>query len=188
MRAALWVAGLVLVAGAAQADAPPKVWQVDYSKSFLGFIGEQSGEKFPGGFSKYTVSIHLDPDHPETGQIEAQINTSSAYADGKDRDAMLPKKDWFDIAHYPQAEFKSKTIKKIGEHSYVADGPLMIKGLSADISLPFTLEKEGDHWHAQGRVTLERNEYAVGMGQFTTEDFVKFPVDVVVDLVAKPVS
>jgi polyisoprenoid-binding protein YceI len=187
MKRVLLAAAFVVVASSARAAAPPKEWQIDYTKSFLGFVGDQGGEKFPGGFGKYVATVRLDPDHPETGQIDVVVDTSSAYAEGKDREAMLPKKDWFDIAHFPQAIFKSKAIKKTGEHSYVADGPLIIKGLSADISLPFTLEKEGDHWHAQGRVTLQRNEYAVGMGQFTTEDFVKFPVDVVVDLVAKPV-
>jgi polyisoprenoid-binding protein YceI len=184
----LFLAGVLLAAltNAAQADAPPPQWQIDAAHSKLGFVGEQNGVKFEGGFKKFTAQITLDPDHPETGKIAVTVDIASATAGSADRDSMLPEKDWFDTAKFPQAQFVSTAIRKTGPWKYEADATLTIKGLSKNVTLPFTLTREGDHWHALGRVGLMRNDFAIGQGSYASEDYVKRAVDVVVDLEARP--
>lgn len=167
------------------AHADPKQWAVDPAHSTLTFTGDQSGEKFIGGFKKFAAQIALDPDHPESGKITVTVDIASAYAGSSDRDGMLPQSDWFDTAKFPQAQFTSTAIRKTGPGQYVADATLTIKGMTKNVTLPFTLVQEGDHWHAQGKVGLKRNDFALGQGSFANENYVKYPVDVIVDLQAK---
>jgi len=176
------LAFLLTVSGVAQA----KDWVIDDAQSKLSFVGEQSGQKFEGGFKKYTAQISFDPDHPETGKISVVVDITSAYAGSADRDAMLPQKGWFDYAHFPQAQFASTVIRQTGPGLYEVSAHLSIKGMTHDITLPFSLAKEGDHWRASGKVTLLRNDFALGQGEFAGEDYVKHAVDVNFDLIATP--
>ncbi len=167
-------------------NADAKEWQVDSEHSTLSFTGDQSGEKFTGGFKKFTAQIDFDPTHPETGKINVTVDTGSAFAGSKDRDDMLPEKIWFDSAIFPQATFTSTGIKKTGDGQFEAAATLSIKGITKNVTLPFTLVAEGDHYRAQGSTTLMRNDFNLGMGMFTGENYVKNAVTVSVDIVAKP--
>ena len=162
-----------------------KEWQVDYAHSRLSFVGDQNGEKFQGGFKKFDAKIALDPEHVEAGSISVTVDTASAYAGSSDRDELLPQKDWFDTSKFPQAQFVTTSLRKIGEEKYQAEATLTIKGITRSVSLPFTLVLEGDHWHAQGKVALMRTDFDLGQGMFANEAYVKHAVDVDIDLIAK---
>ena len=180
-KAALVLGLLAALTGTAQA----KDWQIDYAHSHLSFVGDQNGEKFEGGFKKFDAKITLDPDHAETGVIAVTVDTSSAFAGSSDRDELLPQKDWFDTSKFSQAQFVTTSIRKIGAGHYQAEATLTIKGMMHPVTLPFTLVPEGDHWRAQGKVTLMRDDFSLGQGMFANETYVKHAVDVLVDLVAK---
>ncbi len=180
-KLAVVLALLAASAGTAQA----KEWQVDYVHSHLSFVGDQNGEKFQGGFKKFEAQITLDPDHAETGAISVTVDAASAYAGSSDRDELLPQKDWFDTSKFPQAQFVTTSIRKIDAGKYQAEATLTIKGMTHPVTLPFTLVPEGDHWHAQGKVTLKRTDFDLGQGMFANETYVKYAVDVSIDLIAK---
>jgi polyisoprenoid-binding protein YceI len=180
-KIALILAFFAALTGAAQA----KDWQVDYAHSKLGFTGEQSGEKFDGGFKKFDAQIHFDPDYPEAGKIIVNVAIASAYAGSADRDSMLPQKDWFDSGAFPQAQFVTTSIRKTAPLHYEASATLTVKGVTRDVLLPFTLAPEGDHWRAQGDVALMRSDFGVGQGMFADESYVKHAVDVTIDIVAR---
>ena len=181
MKRILLVLGVM---GGLTGVAQAKDWHVDYAHSRLSFVGDQNGEKFTGGFKKFEAKIALDPDHVEMGSISVIVDTASAYAGSPDRDQMLPQKDWFDTSKFPQAQFVSTSLRKIGADQYEAAATLTIKGITHAVTLPFTLVPEGEHWRAQGHVLLVRSDFAVGQGQFAGETYVKLPVDVRIDLVA----
>jgi polyisoprenoid-binding protein YceI len=168
------------------ASAQAKDWQIDPAHSMLTFTGDQNGEKFSGGFKKFTAQISLDPDHPETGKISVSVDTGSAFAGSSDRDELLPQKEWFDVGAFPQAQFTSTSIRKISEASYEATGTLSIKGISKNLVLPFTLAPEGPYWHATGHILVMRSDFGVGLGMFKGENYVKNAVDVAIDLMARP--
>jgi len=177
-------AAFLALTGAAHA----KDWTVDYAQSKLGFTGNASGETFTGGFKKFTAQISLDPAHPETGKIAVTVDIASAFAGDADRDQMLPQKDWFDTSAFPQAQLTSTAIRKISDGNYQMDATLTLKGVPHPITLPFTLAPEGDHWRAQGHVTLMRTDFQIGQGSYASESYVKHAVDVTVDIIAKPAS
>ena len=105
-----------------------------------------------------------------------------------ERDVYVRKADWFDTKKFPKAVFTSTKIHQTGEHAYSADGTLTIKGVARPTSLPFTLMQDGDHWRAQGKVTLLRSDFHIGEHDWASEAYVKYAVDVIVDLVAMPAN
>jgi polyisoprenoid-binding protein YceI len=175
---------LAVLALSARAEAKP--WAIDYAKSKLGFAAVQSGVTFQGGFTRFKIDVDFDPDHPETSKINAIIDISSIGTGDPQRDAMLPQSDWFATAQYPQATFVSTQIVKNGANDYVAHGTLTIKGKAHPATLPFTFIHEDDHWRSQGKVDILRSDFNIGEGQWSDEKYVKFNVEVKIDIVAKP--
>ena len=186
-RLLLITACVLAFSGAANA----KPWEVDYAQSHLGFEGRQGSSVFQGGFGKFTVQIDFDLDKPAAGKITASIDTASATAGSSERDSYLPQPDWFDSKKFPQANFASTSIRDVGADKsgvecYEAAGNLTIKGISKPIALPFCLIKEGDHYRAKGKVALIRSDFHIGEHDWANEDYVKFAVDVLVDVAVKP--
>lgn len=168
------------------APAEAKNWSIDYAHSQLGFAGTQGSDAFQGSFKNFKADIDFDPDHPEAGKISVTVDIASATTGDEQRDGMLPQSDWFNTAQFPQAHFTSSQIRKTGANAYEAQGTLTIKGISMPVILPFTLQPEGDHMHAQGRTMLTRTDFHIGEGQWANDQTVKHGVDVTVDLVTFP--
>lgn len=165
-------------------------WVVDSATSKLTFEGEQSGEKFKGGFSKFTPTIEFDPAHPEQGKIEVVIDIASVTVEGKDRQDALPTSDWFDVKKFPSATFKSTSIKatgsdKSGLMDYEAKGTLTIRGISKEATLNFWLKTSGNNAESRGTATLNRSDYGIGQGEWKSDAYIKFPVTVNFEIHAK---
>ena len=184
MRAkALVVAALFLMAAV---PAHAKNWQIDYAHSKLGFIGDQNGEKFSGRFRKFDAHISFDPDHLDESKISVTVDTASATTGDDEWDSYLPQDSWFDVAVFPAARFVATKFHQTAKNAYEAEGSLTIKGVTRDLTLPFTLTQEGDHWRAHGHIALMRNDFSIGSGSFADPAYVKNAVEVVVDLAARP--
>jgi polyisoprenoid-binding protein YceI len=177
---------LLLILLALPSLAAAKAWDIDYSKSQLGFVGKQGETTFNGSFRDYQLAIDLDPERPETGKISAVIKTASATAGSAERDSYLPQSDWFDVSKFPEARFTSTTIHKENA-AYIADGTLTIKNVSRPVTLRFTLTPEGELTRAKGSTNLMRNHFKLGLGDWANENYVKYDVQVVFDVVAKPI-
>ena len=180
--AAVLVALLIGVASAAAADSPH--WTVDLAKSKLGFSGTQTDQPFTGAFARYNAAIAFDPDHLESSAIKVTVDLASAATGDTQRDTALPGDDWFDVDHFPQATFVSRTIHKRPDGSYEAIGDLTLRGVTQPLTLPFTLDIKGDTAHAKGHAVLVRTAFGVGQGQWATGDYVALEVGIDVDIVA----
>jgi len=165
--------------------AAAKPWAIDYTQSHLGFTGQQSGASFTGGFKHFEATIDFDPAKPESGKITADIDITSITAGDAERDAYLPQSNWFDTKKFPKAAFASTAIRAAAPNCFEASGTLTIKGLAKPVTLPFCLTSEGEHSRATGKLTLQRNDYQIGLGQWSSTDLVAKDVTVTVDIVAR---
>ena len=169
-------------AGAAAAADP--TWAVDSAKSTLGFTGQQSGAPFSGQFKTWTARISFDPAHPETAQVLATVDVASATTGDAQKDEAMPGEDWFDAAKFATATFQATGFAPKGSGSYDAKGKLMLRGMTRDVDLPFTLTITGNTAHAVAHATLVRTDFGVGQGAWTTGDTVALEVAVDLDLTA----
>lgn len=154
-------------------------WVVDSATSSLTFTGKQAEEEFKGGFKRFIAEINFDEAKLDTSSIQITIDMKSATIEGNDRQESLPTKDWFSTAEFPHAEFTSSKITKTGEHQFAAVGSLTIRGVSKEVTLPFTLTPEGKTGTvAEGSVTLNRSDYKIGQGRWADDKWIAFPVTV----------
>lgn len=175
---------LALCGLAAPALAAP--WTIDPS-STLSFTGTQASERFTGHFTKFTPVVDFDPLKPELGKITVTVDMTSATIGDKDKQDSLPTEDWFFVEQFPTATFTSTRITSLSSSkSYIAEGDLTLRGVSKKVNLPFTLREENGTTYAEGKLTLNRSDFAIGQGQWKSDEWVKYPVDVTFHLKATP--
>lgn len=160
-------------------------WTIDPAASALGFSGVQTDQPFSGSFKTWTGTIDYDPAKPEAAHVTITIDTGSATTGDTQRDEALPGADWFDAASSPKATFEATGFTPKGGDQFETTGKLAIRGVSKDVTLPFTLTVAGDTAHAVGKATVVRTAFGVGQGAWATDQYVALDVGVTVDLKAK---
>lgn len=158
--------------------AAGKPWVVDAKTSTLSFSATQTGKTFKGSFRKFTPVIVFDPANLAGSSIAVTVDMASARTGDAQRDSALPTSDWFDARKFPQAKFVSKSITAKGPGAYEAVGTLTIRDVTLPLTLPFTLSIAGDKAAAKGAVTVQRQKFGVGRGDFATDEWVGFDVAV----------
>lgn len=154
----------------AQASAGDSNWTVDYEQSSLTFIGEEKGRRFEGRFPDFQADILFFPDDLEASSVEVSVSTASATTGEQLRDSTMSGNEWFDVNDHPTATFTSGAIRRTGEDAYEADGVLTIKEFEKSITLPFTLEIDGDNAVAMGGVDLIRTDFGLGVADAWLDD------------------
>ncbi len=175
---------VLLAAGPAQAAD----WAIDPAVSRLGFAGKQNGEAFAGKFGHFSGTVAFDPAKPEAGRADIVIDMASAATGDTQRDEALPQAEWFNARKFPQGHFVATGFRSKGGDAYEATGKLSIRGISRDVTLPFTLAITGDTAHARGHLDLVRTSYGVGQGPWSSAQWVALEVGVDLDVVAKKVG
>jgi len=172
-----------VVAASAAEPPTPSHWTVDKAKSRIAFTGSQTGTDFTGAFTDYEAAITLDPTDLSSAYIKVTIDMASAKTGDRQRDDALPSSDWFSVKDYPSAVFEAADIRAAGA-GYAAHGKLTIRGVSKDLTLPFSLTISGDRASADGEVSLLRTDFGVGQGDFSTGEWVGLDVKVAIHIEA----
>lgn len=171
-----------VVADAAE-PAKSALWTLDKAKSRIAFTGAQTGREFTGSFSKFDIVIAFDPANLSSAHINATIDMASAATGDKQRDDALPASDWFSVKDYPSAVFEASDIRAAGA-GYEARGKLTIRGVTRDLTLPFSLTISANRAIADGEVSLVRTDFGVGQGEFSTGEWVGLNVKVALHIEA----
>lgn len=113
------------------AQAEPR--SVDAHHSSVTFIAKHFlVSKIPGRFKTFGGNLNIEKDFTQS-QVEFTVDVASIDTAVAQRDEHLRTPDFFDAANFPQAVFKSKSIKKEGEQ-YVMMGDLTIRGITKEVS------------------------------------------------------
>lgn len=179
----LWLAGAL--AGILPAAATE--WEVDGARSTLGFEAQVGGVPVPGRFSAWTAEIVFDPADPAAGAVSVRIDTASADTGDATRDGMLRGDDFFAVAQFPEAVFRSSAIRAAGPGRYEMEGVLTLRGASKALAIPFALAEQGDgSVRAEGEVVIDRRDFGIGRGEFAGDGLIAHPVTVRFTLFARP--
>lgn len=167
----------------ARADAPS--FAPVPGQSSLSFGATQQGEKFTGGFRDFDAHVAYAPDQLAASHIDATIRMKSLDSKNQERDTALVGSDWFDVAKFPTATFRTTAIRATPTGA-VGDADLTIKGKTKRIAFPFTWRADGGKVVLDARVTIDRVDFGIGTGDWADESIVGHKVDVVVHLVLAP--
>ena len=122
---------------------------------------------FVGRFNDFDASLDFDPQNVENSSLEVVIDTSGLDINNEEFAMELRGDSWFDVEAFPQAIFRTTAFKEmIDEDTFVFEGNLTLKGVTAPVSLNI-------NFHGGGRNFLTRS-YTVGFSataSFMRSDF-----------------
>jgi len=147
----------------------------------IGFITQWSGNPLQGRFKNWEADINFGRNALDQSRATVRIQTGSITTGQGQPDEALPGDEWFAVRSFPTATFNASKFRRAG-NGFEATGTLMIKGQSRPITLPFTLDINGDTAHMKGSVTIDRIAYGIG---WPTIDDIPAEVKVNIDLMAK---
>jgi cytochrome b561 len=156
---------LFLSALALPALAQPQPYEVDTTRSRIGFSGTHAGTPFTGAFQTWSAEILFDAETPQNSSLTATIDTASARTGNRMYDGTLPTADWFDVATHPTATFASTAIRHKEGDIYTIDGVLTVRNTPVDVSFDVALPREQlEAGLVETMFTLTVQRLAFGMG------------------------
>ncbi len=188
MRASLirlLAASVLLFPSTALANLP--TWNVIKGKSFLKFYAIQNGAPVQGAFKEYKADIRFDPDVLHKSSITVEVDTGSVTSANADVEQNLKTPDWLSAVKFPTATFKTESISRMpNSQNYYAPGNLTLRGKTAPVQLNFRMEHfDAKRAIATGYVTLHRNDFGVGQGEWAKDDVIRNEVRVEFRIVAE---
>ncbi|MEH7826730.1 cytochrome b/b6 domain-containing protein [Gemmobacter denitrificans] len=169
-------------AAPAEAGAPVAAggWQV--LSGSLGFTVKQMGADVQGNLPDWKAEITFDetPVDGRHGKVRVEINTATLTLGSVTDQAKGA--EFFDTATHPTALFEADILPAAS--GYEAQGTLTLRGKAEAVTLPFTLDLQGDTARMTGSTTLDRRAFGMG-ASYGDESSVGFAVQVSVDLTAQ---
>lgn len=175
---------MLLAVGVFANPAQAAHWNVDYAKSKLGFTVLWSNEPFSASFKSWKADIDFDPVAPHQARVDVSIDLGSEVSDEQDFDQGLKGAQGFQITQFPTARFVVTSMAHEMGAEYLATGNLSLKGITRQISLPFSLTINGNTAHMKGTAHVVRTDFNVGIGDWSAPAPVAHDVTVTIDLVA----
>jgi polyisoprenoid-binding protein YceI len=178
---------IVFVGAAALLLATPASaahWAVDYAKSRLGFSVAWSNEPFLGSFKTWKADIEFDPADLAHAHVDVAVDLGSEASDEAEFDDGLKGAQGFQVSQFPTAHFVTTSFTHKAGNNYVATGKLSLRGVTKEVTLPFTLTIDGAQAHMKGTAIVIRTDYGVGQGMWTAPTPVAHDVTVTIDIAA----
>jgi polyisoprenoid-binding protein YceI len=157
------VLALALLLSVPLAQAAP----IDAAQSRIGFTMKQENAPVDGSFKTFSGTVVLDLAHPAAGHADIVINTGSIALPTREAENETHKKDWFNSSQIPTARFTTTSIKSLGGNRYQFAGKLTLKGITRDVSAPFTAQKQGALTVVDGVLPISRLAFKIGEGDWS---------------------
>ncbi|WP_426151586.1 YceI family protein [Pseudomonas sp. DC3000-4b1] len=138
---------------------------VDFKISHLGY------SFITGTFKDFDGNFSFDAAKPEDAKIDVTLKTASVFTNHAERDKHISSKDFLNVAQYPEATFKSTSVKPTGKNAdgkLTADvtGDLTLQGVTKPVVIKATFLGEGkDPWGGyragfEGTTSINRKDFA----------------------------
>lgn len=88
-----------------------------------------------GHFKDVHGTLEFDPDNPENGSVEIEINASELWTGESERDGHLRSDHFLDVVGHPMIAFKSTKVERVAGNEGKVTGDLTIRGVSRPVTL-----------------------------------------------------
>ena len=178
--------GLLLASLLASAVAGAAPLKTDAAKSSVSAVFKQMGVPVEAKFTRFTAQIDYNAAQPAASKASVDIATASLDLGDPEYNKEVAKKEWFNAAQFPKANFVSTAIAPAGAGKFNVTGKLSIKGRSANVSFPLTMKTEGAKQVFEGQLPIKRLAFNIGEGEWKDTSMVADEVVIKFRVVAAP--
>ncbi len=133
----------------------------------IGFVGSKVTGQHVGNFKSWTGSVALKDGKAAGGKLEFTVQTDSTEVDTAEPNAYTPKllehlksADFFDVAKFPTATFKSTAIAADGA-GFKITGNLTLHGVTKQIGFPATVTIAGKDIKGDAEFSINRKDFGI---------------------------
>lgn len=152
--------------------------------SIIWFAGHKGYSKSMGQFMDFAGDVVLDSDNPAASSVEITIKTTSMTTGLADFDAHLKSPDFFNVAQYPTASFKSTKVIFHGNNKATVEGNFTLLGQTHPLVLDVVLNKRDTDMSARevragfsAKTTVKRSKW----GMKTYVPFISDDIDIIIE-------
>jgi polyisoprenoid-binding protein YceI len=145
-------------------------YDLDVNHGIIGFGVRHLGINLvEGRFKDFKGVVTYDDKDVTKSSVEFTAKIASVDTGVAPRDAHLRTADFFDAEKFPDMTFRSTKIEKKGS-GYLMTGDLMIKGVTKQVTFPFTLTGSiadpwgGTRFGIEGSTVLNRRDFGINFG------------------------
>ncbi|MDE2430764.1 MAG: YceI family protein [Burkholderiales bacterium] len=142
------------------------IMKLDASKSQVGIVFKQMNVPVDAKFKKFSASIDYNEAKPESSKAAVEIDLASFDLGDPEYNKEVLKKEWFNTAQFPKANFVSSTMQAAGAGKLSVKGKLTIKGKTVDVSFPLSVKKDGANQVFDGSLPIKRLAFNIGEGEW----------------------
>ncbi|HEV7859876.1 MAG TPA: YceI family protein [Pyrinomonadaceae bacterium] len=153
------------------APIPGGEYKIDPAHSIIGFaIRHLEINWIEGRFKDFTGTVRYDDTDVTRSTVEFSAKVESIDTGIEPRNAHLKTADFFDVEKYPSMTFKSTRVERKSKDSYILYGDLTLKGVTKQVSLPFTVTGAvKDPWGntrfgIEAHTKINRRDYGINYG------------------------
>ncbi len=169
LRRTLFASALALAS--ASGIAAPVTYTIDPGHTQTIFSWSHFGYSNPtANFDKIEGTLTYDPTDASKSSVDVTIAIDSINSHVTKFDDHLKSDDFFDVAKFPTATFKSSKVEKgSAQGSYKVSGDLTIRGITKAVTLDARLNAMSEHPMKKvpaigfdGTVTIKRSDFDLG--------------------------
>ena len=154
---------LLVVHSGLVAAAPLKT---DSAKSIVSATFRQMNVPVDARFMKFIATIDFDGAKPDAAKASIELDIPSFDLGDPDYNREVLKKEWFNSAQFPKAQFVSSKIKAAAPGKLDVSGKLTIKGKTMEVNFPLSVKKEGIVHVFEGSLPIRRLYFNIGDGDW----------------------
>jgi polyisoprenoid-binding protein YceI len=142
------------------------VCQLAPENTRIEFVGTHVGDDPKprlGGFGKFSGTITVADDKPQSIQVDMEITSIWTEFDNLTKHLMTA--DFFEAAKFPRSQFRSTSITLLGEGKCLVSGQLTLHGTTREIEFPATFRLADEGLLLGSEFTLDRTQF--GMDKMT---------------------
>lgn len=163
------------------AETRADVWK-STAESTLSFVAKVDGAELPGEFSDFEVELTTQSRGASPIGFKVTIDLAATDLGDADMNATLFSPDWFDTGKHSHAVFESSQVVETTSEKFVATGELNLKGSKKELSFPIGFKRSEDSASIIGSTLINRNDFNVGAGTWSSEETVGIMVELTFDV------
>ena len=154
----------------------PDTTSVRFSYRQMGFIRDD------GRISKASGTGAFDPDKPQASSVEVRLDMSSLTIGAGWFDGKLHGPDYFDVARFPQAIFRSTGVMATGPERAIITGELTLHGVTRKVVLTAVCRRADGTLRLSARTRIRRSDFGIDRDRMLISD------DIDLDIAATAVA